>query len=1104
MTVINAGSIAGGNATSGRGINLRVGGTVTNQSGGMISGYYGVVAGNGALTVVNAGSIAGNTATHGIGVSLNIGGNATNQSGGLISGYTGIFGGSGGALTILNGAVIAGNSTARFGEGVQLRAASTVTNQNGGTISGYTGIYGLNSGVTIVNAGSITGDRTRRFGRGVYLEAGGSLNNQSNASITGHYAVVGSGGASTIVNTGTIAGDITAGANSGVGVDLVSGGRVTNQTGGSISGFTGVLGGSGGALTVVNAGSIAGNETAQFGEGIQLAGAGRVTNQSGGVISAYIGIFGATASTVVNDGSIVGSTTASFGIGVRLDEGGSVTNQSGGAISGYFGLYSFVAATIMNAGSFAGNAVSGTGINLGAGGSVTNQSGAMISGWDGIGGGGSGALTVVNAGTVSGSSYAVRFAAGQDDLLTVDPGAVFNGTVDGGNAVGAANVSTLELATGASAGTLFGLGTKYINFAQVTVDAGANWTLTGYNTIATGDTLTNSGSLTISSVGTLSGSGLVDGPLENDGQIIANGGTLDIDGDATGTGQLQVDTNSTLELEGAVAQGETVNFSGIGPGTLILDDPEDFQGAITGLTTGDTIDLANVTPASVQLVVNSSDISGGVGGTLTAYFVGSSDNMSTDQTVPLAVAGNLDYLSPVLTSDGAGGTNVVFEPTGLVQIATVTYSNINGGILDGIGSGLVIGPHSILTAAHVVWSASQDQSATSITIAPYGSSEASVISGTLQPFIGPPTTYNSPESSLGTIGSITGVYFYAVNDPSGVIEPGSFSSDLAVIDTSQNLTQYVQLTSSFAANMVDFIGQQGGFADGQSYSAESGVNVSGGLLNYQSGGFIPNPNDTTSPVAVGMSGGPALVATANGLQDVGVISTTTDAVQLTGADIDTIQTWEALNGSMLCYAAGTHILMEHGQAAVEHLLIGDLVWTVLGQRKVPIIWIGHRYIDCVRHPNPNKVWPVRISADALGPGLPHRDLFLSPDHAVFADDVLIPIKHLINGTTITQVPVDSVTYYHIELDRHDVLLAEGLPAESYLDTGNRCKFSNCGGAITLHPDFSSHSPDTIAIWEAFGCAPLIVTGPRLNAARRLLNSIASAMPQVAKHRVSAA
>ena len=107
--------------------------------------------------------------------------------------------------------------------------------------------------------------------------------------------------------------------------------------------------------------------------------------------------------------------------------------------------------------------------------------------------------------------------------------------------------------------------------------------------------------------------------------------------------------------------------------------------------------------------------------------------------------------------------------------------------------------------------------------------------------------------------------------------------------------------------------------------------------------------------------------------------------------------------------------------------------------------------------------------------MPHRDLLLSPDHSVFVDDVLIPIKHLINGETIVQEPVDTITYYHVELGEHDVLLAEGMPAESYLEDGARRAFDNAEGPVALQPDFARRR------WEAFGCAPLVLTGPKLAA-----------------------
>ena len=186
-----------------------------------------------------------------------------------------------------------------------------------------------------------------------------------------------------------------------------------------------------------------------------------------------------------------------------------------------------------------------------------------------------------------------------------------------------------------------------------------------------------------------------------------------------------------------------------------------------------------------------------------------------------------------------------------------------------------------------------------------------------------------------------------------------------------------------------------------------------------------------------------------------------------------------------CYRQGTLILTERGEVTVENLRVGDKVRTMLGESDAPIIWIGHRHVDCAHHPQPRKVWPVRVTAGAFGPGQPHTDLFLSPDHAVYINRVLIPAKHLINRSSITQVPVDRVTYYHLELPQHDIVLAQGLPTESFLDLKDGSNYANRAGPIRLHADFAAR------LWEAFSCAPLIVTGPELAAARALVGRFAA-------------
>jgi hypothetical protein len=186
-----------------------------------------------------------------------------------------------------------------------------------------------------------------------------------------------------------------------------------------------------------------------------------------------------------------------------------------------------------------------------------------------------------------------------------------------------------------------------------------------------------------------------------------------------------------------------------------------------------------------------------------------------------------------------------------------------------------------------------------------------------------------------------------------------------------------------------------------------------------------------------------------------------------------------------CLTAGTLIRTPHGDVPVETLRKGDRVVTARdGGRIAPVRWVGHRRVAPARHPRPWDVNPIRIRADAFGPGEPRRDVRLSPDHAVFVDGILIRARDLLNGATIVQEEVDEVAYHHIELDIHDVLLADGLPVESFLDTGNRGAFANGGVPVAVHPDFSR------AVWASESCARLVWEGPQVAAVRQRLAAVA--------------
>jgi len=179
-----------------------------------------------------------------------------------------------------------------------------------------------------------------------------------------------------------------------------------------------------------------------------------------------------------------------------------------------------------------------------------------------------------------------------------------------------------------------------------------------------------------------------------------------------------------------------------------------------------------------------------------------------------------------------------------------------------------------------------------------------------------------------------------------------------------------------------------------------------------------------------------------------------------------------------CFAQGARIATPRGEVDVEALAVGDEVLTASGARR-PVTWVGRRRVRPARHAAPEEVQPILIRAGAFGEGQPRRDLRLSPGHAVYMEGALIPAGRLVNGATIVQEAVEAVRYFHVELDAHDVLLAEGLPCESYLDDGNRESFANAGQHLALHGRLDPVS------WEN-ACAPMIADGPQLAAARAAL------------------
>jgi hypothetical protein len=162
-------------------------------------------------------------------------------------------------------------------------------------------------------------------------------------------------------------------------------------------------------------------------------------------------------------------------------------------------------------------------------------------------------------------------------------------------------------------------------------------------------------------------------------------------------------------------------------------------------------------------------------------------------------------------------------------------------------------------------------------------------------------------------------------------------------------------------------------------------------------------------------------------------------------------TYTIQSDPLVCFAPGTLIATPKGETAVEALQIGDLVTTAAG-RTVPVKWIGRQTV--VKLFAGDRARPVRVAAGALGDGLPHTDLVLTADHALIIDGLAINAGALVNGTTIMLDPLaalpDRVTYYHVETEEHDVILANGAPAETFVDYVDRQVFDNHAEYVKLY------------------------------------------------------
>lgn len=179
-----------------------------------------------------------------------------------------------------------------------------------------------------------------------------------------------------------------------------------------------------------------------------------------------------------------------------------------------------------------------------------------------------------------------------------------------------------------------------------------------------------------------------------------------------------------------------------------------------------------------------------------------------------------------------------------------------------------------------------------------------------------------------------------------------------------------------------------------------------------------------------------------------------------------------------CFCRGTRLLTETGEVAVEQLRVGDAVVTARGEAK-PVRWIGVGHMLVTRS-NRDNTAPIIVRANAVADGVPLRDLRLTEGHALFLDGALIPVESLVNDRTILRDERHGlVEFFHVELDEHDVLVADGMPAESYRDNGNSARFENARDLDVPPPP---------------PCAPIMSAGPMVNEIWGRIRARAGAVP----------
>ena len=537
---------------------------------------------------------------------------------------------------------------------------------------------------------------------------------------------------------------------------------------------------------------------------------------------------------------------------------------------------------------------------------------------------------------------------------------------------------------------------------------------------ASGATLSN---FTATSAGeVISGSQVYSGTTIDDTAVLSGtwsavstaSGTVYESGSAVLSGPVMLAYGATLDVEsGAVASG-VQSVSGGVMTVKVLSGGELLSSTINngyvyvssgGVTSGDVF---NSPAGSVYLGGSSVD------DTYNVLYGDGNDTFSVASGGTLADA----TVSSGMTVNAASGATV----TGATVSSAGVLSAASGANLQDVsvasgGSATISGPYGSGTSSNLTfpvlettlsgtWSAVNTASGTVY------ESGATVVSGPVSLANGAKLVVESSATASG-VDTVSGGIATVVVDGGGellssYIQNGYVSVNSGGI-TSGNLFNSDPIYLSSGASSVDDTIYNSGYGDDTTY-VSSGATIinpdisSGGIVSAYTGADVVDP-------AVN-SGGSLTIAGAQ------------------------------LTETTLCFYPGTRLKTRNGCIPVEAVSPGMSLLNSEGEEKT-VVWVGRSEVS-TRFADPLRVLPIRVKADALGAGLPERDLLLSPDHAIFLEGILVQAGALVNGVSVvrdSEVP-ETFTYYHIELATHELLVAEGVWAESFVDNVDRMHFSN--------------------------------------------------------------